>query len=146
MSLKRKLESLFYVDDSEEEAYEQDERAARDSSEAGRGESMQPPQDQQRQSKPNVVSIQSAKKSAEVYLAEPRVYSEARDLADKLLNRTAVLVNLQKVDREQLYRIVDFLSGTVYALDGDIQYIGSQIYLCTPANVEVNGEIQDYLE
>src|SRR5699024_11941393 len=55
-----------------------DERVTRDSSETGRSESMQPPQDQQRQSKPNVVSIQSAKKSAEVYLAEPRVYSEAR--------------------------------------------------------------------
>lgn len=95
----------------------------------------------------NLVSIHSAAalKSSKVVLAEPRVYAEAQDIAENLKNKRATIVNLQRIDREQGKRIIDFLSGTVYALGGDIQKIGIDIFLCTPDNVEVSGEITDYL-
>jgi len=95
----------------------------------------------------NLVSIHSAatSKSAKVVLVEPRVYAEAQDIAENLKNKRATIVNLQRIDREQGKRIIDFLSGTVYALGGDIQKIGIDIFLCTPDNVEVSGEITDYL-
>ena len=48
-------------------------------------------------------------------------------------------MNLQRIERDQARRIVDFLSGTVYAIGGDIQKIGTDIFLCTPDNVEVSG-------
>ena len=70
---------------------------------------------------------------------EPRVYAEAQDIADQLKNRKAVVVNLQRIEHDQARRIVDFLSGTVYAIGGDIQKIGTDIFLCTPDNVEVSG-------
>lgn len=94
----------------------------------------------------NLVSIHSAaaSKSAKVVLSEPRVYAEAQDIAENLKNKRATIVNLQRIDREQGKRIIDFLSGTVYALGGDIQKIGVDIFLCTPDNVEVSGEITDY--
>ena len=93
------------------------------------------------------MSIHSAatSKSAKVVLVEPRVYAEAQDIAENLKNKRATIVNLQRIDREQGKRIIDFLSGTVYALGGDIQKIGIDIFLCTPDNVEVSGEITDYL-
>ena len=95
----------------------------------------------------NVVSIHNAASmsGAKVVLAEPRVYAEAQDIAENLKNKRAVVVNLQRIDRESGIRIIDFLSGTVYALAGDIQRIGTDIFLCTPENVEVSGEISDYL-
>ena len=62
-----------------------------------------------------------------------------------LKNKRATIVNLQRIDREQAIRIIDFLSGTVYALGGEIQRVGTNIFLCTPDNVEVSGEISEYL-
>lgn len=94
----------------------------------------------------NVINIQSANalKNSKVVIVEPRVYAEAQDIAEHLKNKRATIVNLQRIDREAGMRIIDFLSGTVYALGGDIQRIGQNIFLCTPDNVEVQGEISDY--
>jgi len=94
--------------------------------------------------KNNVVSIHS-QKSARVVLTEPRSYDEAQDIADQLKSRRAVVVNLQRVRRDQAIRIVDFLSGTVYALGGHISKLGPDIFLCTPDSVEVSGTITEML-
>ncbi len=95
----------------------------------------------------NIVSLQAAmnSKGAKVVLVEPRVYAEAQDIAEHLKNKRATIVNLQRIEREQGVRIIDFLSGTVYALGGDIQRIGKDIFLCTPDNVEVSGEISNFI-
>lgn len=92
----------------------------------------------------NVVSLQSVQKSSKVVLLEPRAYSDAQEVADHLNNKRAVVVNLQRIQRDQGKRIVDFLSGTVYAIGGDIQKIGTDIFLCTPANVDVSGNITGF--
>jgi len=94
----------------------------------------------------NVINIQSANalKNTKVIIVEPRVYAEAQDISEHLKNKRAIIVNLQRIDREAGMRIIDFLSGTVYALGGDIQRIGDNIFLCTPDNVEVQGEISGY--
>lgn len=95
----------------------------------------------------NIVSIQAAmsSKGSKVVLVEPRIYAEAQDIAENLKNKRATIVNLQRIDREQGVRIIDFLSGTVYALGGDIQRVGKDIFLCTPDNVEVSGEISNFI-
>lgn len=80
-------------------------------------------------------------RNAKVHLFEPRVFSETQDIADELKNERATLVNLSKVEAAPKKRIVDFLSGTVYALNGDIQKVGNDIFLCTPKSVVVEGEI-----
>ncbi|EUJ32085.1 hypothetical protein MFLO_07867 [Listeria floridensis FSL S10-1187] len=94
----------------------------------------------------NVVSMQGAQFSSEVMLSEPRVYAEAQELADYLKEYKTLVVNLQRISHDQAIRIVDFLSGTVYALGGDIQRIGNNIFLCTPENVNVDGSISEMLE
>lgn len=89
-------------------------------------------------------TLMSAEASnTKVCLFEPRVFSETQDIADELKNERATLVNLSKVDQGPKKRIVDFLSGTVYALDGDIQKVGADIFLCTPNSVGVEGEISE---
>ena len=84
--------------------------------------------------------------NSKMCLFEPRVFSDTQDIADELKNRRATLVNLQRIDKVSAKRIIDFLSGTVYAIGGDIQRVGSDIFLCTPDNVEVAGSITDHLE
>ena len=76
-------------------------------------------------------------------LLEPRAYSESQQIADHLKKRNTVVVNLKRVTQEQAKRIVDFLSGTLYAIGGNMQRLGNGIYLCTPKNVNVEGHISE---
>ena len=81
--------------------------------------------------------------SGKMILLEPRGYSESQQIADHLKKKNTVVVNMKRVTPDQAKRIVDFLSGTVYALEGDLQKIGAGIFLCTPKNVDVEGAITD---
>ena len=83
---------------------------------------------------------------AKMILLEPRAYSESQQIADHLKKRNTVVVNLKRVTPEQAKRIVDFLSGTIYAIGGDLQKIGGGIFLCTPNNVSVPGKITNDTE
>jgi cell division inhibitor SepF len=148
MSIKNRFEKWFYLEDEEDNMQEKPRRE----------EQRPPAQEQPRrvasrkqtaaegQQAGTVVSLQSIQKSSKVVLVEPRVYAEAQDISEHLKNKRAVVVNLQRIERDQGIRIVDFLSGTVYALGGDIQRIGTDIFLCVPENVEVAGAISDYFE
>ena len=88
----------------------------------------------------NEESLDSGNK---MMLLEPRAYSESQQIADYLKNRNAVVVNLKRVTPDQAKRIVDFLSGTLYAIGGDLQKLGGGIFLCTPNNINVEGKISD---
>ncbi len=136
MSIKSKFKTFFFLDDEYDDHNEEYE------------EELEPVVKQQKQPvKPqNVVSLQSVQKSSKVILIEPRVYAEAQEIADHLKSRRAVIVNLQRIEHDQAKRIVDFLSGTVYAIGGDIQKVGSSIFLCTPDNVEISGNISELLK
>ena len=80
---------------------------------------------------------------SKMMLLEPRAYSESQQIADYLKNRSAVVVNLKRVTPDQAKRIVDFLYGTIYAIGGDLQKLGGGIFLCTPNNVNVEGNISE---
>lgn len=134
MGIKSKFKSFFALDDEYE--YNEEEYVEEEALEQAKPVKMG--------NKQNVVSLQSIQKaSSKVVLFEPRVYAEAQEIADQLKNRRAVVVNLQRIQHDQAKRIVDFLSGTVYAIGGDIQRIGTDIFLCTPDNVDVTGSISD---
>ena len=85
-------------------------------------------------------------KGSKMILVEPRAYSESQQIADHLKRRNSVVVNLKRVTADQAKRIIDFLSGTLYAIGGDLQKLGNGIYLCTPKNVNVEGRISDEAE
>ena len=83
---------------------------------------------------------------SKMILLEPRAYSESQQIADYLRSRNTVVVNLKRVTSDQAKRIVDFLSGTIYAIGGDLQKIGGGIFLCTPNNINIEGKITDEKE
>ena len=92
-------------------------------------------------------AIKEADKSSnKMILLEPRAYSESQQIADHLKNRNSVVVNLKRVTSDQAKRIIDFLSGVIYAIGGSMQKIGVGIYLCAPKNVNVQGKISDESE
>ncbi|MBQ1550584.1 MAG: cell division protein SepF [Bacilli bacterium] len=80
---------------------------------------------------------------SKMMLLEPRAYSESQQIADYLKNRSAVVVNLKRVTPDQAKRIIDFLSGTIYAISGQLQKLGGGIFLATPNNYNIEGTITD---
>ncbi len=92
----------------------------------------------------NIVSLHS-QKNVKLILQEPGSYEETQRIADHLREHRAVIVNLQRVNGDIARRIVDFLSGCVYALNGEIKRLGTSIFLCAPENVDVQGEITEAL-
>ncbi|WP_459499779.1 cell division protein SepF [Bacillus sp. C1] len=135
-----KVKYFFFDTPEEREAYEKEKEQVE--------MKKQEPQQQdipitKAQPKQNIVSIETAKQSSKVVLLEPRTYSEAQGIADHLKGRRAVVINLQRMSTDQAVRIVDFLSGTVYAIGGDIQKLGPKTFICTPETVDIVGAISE---
>ena len=76
---------------------------------------------------------------------QPETFEEAKDIAIHLKSKKPVVMNLEMVDRDVQRRIVDFLSGAVYALDGNIQKVSNGIFLIAPYNVGIMGDFKDEL-
>ena len=94
----------------------------------------------------NIVALNTKKKErSKVVLAEPRVFAEAQDISDQLKENRAVIVNLQRMSKEQSRQVVNFLSGVVYALEGTMTSIGHNTILCTPNNIELTGSISNLI-
>lgn len=102
--------------------------------------------EQRRNASPdNIVNFHSAgganetvtSRQMKVIIIEPTSFDDAQQVADHLKNRKPVVVNFEKTDSEAAKRIIDFISGTTYALAGDIKKVGKNVFLCAPSNVNV---------
>jgi cell division inhibitor SepF len=80
-----------------------------------------------------------------IHKSEPKRFNEAREVADRFKEGTAVIMNLQSTDDAIARRLVDFASGLVYGLDGKIELVANRVYLLTPADVEVSAEERERL-
>lgn len=72
---------------------------------------------------------------------QPANFEEARDIANHLKSKKPIVMNLETVEKEVARRIVDFLSGAVYALDGNIQKVSNGIFLIVPYNVDIMSDM-----
>ena len=82
----------------------------------------------------------------EVAVLQPQSYEDSREIADRLKSRKAVVVNLEELQKEDAIKVLDFVSGVVYALEGDIQKVSSGIFLIAPYNVSIASDIRDELK
>ncbi len=92
-----------------------------------------------RRRRASVFTLQ-AHRPMEIVVLEPRSFDEARGGADHLKARRPVIVNLKDTDRDLAKRIVDFTCGVTYAVDGQMQRVGEEIFLFTPSTVAVTAE------
>lgn len=76
-----------------------------------------------------------------VTIFAPEDYPEAQEIADNLLAGKIVIINFINSDEVHARRICDFLTGSVYVLGGDIQRLAADMFICTPANIEINNEL-----
>ena len=91
--------------------------------------------------KGQVVSMSTGAKQ-EVVLFRPTSFNDTSKAADDLRNRKAVLLNLENVDKAMSRRVVDFLSGCVYAVDGSVKKVAQSAYIFCPHNMDVVGDLE----
>ncbi len=84
----------------------------------------------------------NAGQKQDIVLFRPGSFNDTSKAADDLRNRRAVIVNMENVDKAMARRVVDFLSGCVYALDGDVKKIAQSAYLFCPHNMDILGDLE----
>lgn len=88
----------------------------------------------------------SASRSLEVSIMRPTRFDDSQDICDMLVNERATVVNLEGIDLALAQRIMDFISGAVYSLNGKIHQISNLIFIISPENVDISGDYLSYVE
>ena len=87
----------------------------------------------------------SKKSNMEVCVIKPTTVDDAREITETLLSGSTVILNLEGLDLEVAQRIIDFTSGATFAINGNLQKISNFIFLVTPTNVDISGDLHDLL-
>lgn len=89
--------------------------------------------------KGSVVSLHT-QKQVKVIVTEPTGFDHVQGISDHLKNRHPVIINLENVDKDIAQRIVDFISGATYGLNGSMQKVGTSMFLFVPNNMDISAE------
>ncbi len=81
----------------------------------------------------------------EVCVVRPTTVDDSREITETLLAGSTVILNLEGMDVEIAQRIIDFISGATFAISGNLQKISNYIFLVTPTDVDISGDLQDLL-
>lgn len=104
----------------------------------------------QRPASNRVVPLRSASatssRTLEVSIMKPTRFDDSQDICDMLVDERATVVNLEGIDLALAQRIMDFISGAVYALNGKIHQISGLIFIVSPENVDISGDYLSYVE
>ena len=93
-----------------------------------------------------VVSLGTGAGQSQLVFIKPERFETAADITDHLRSKRAVLINLETTPKDVTRRLVDFLSGAAYALDGKVKKVAANTYIITPPNVDLVGDLMDELE
>ncbi|MDD6483957.1 MAG: cell division protein SepF [Clostridiales bacterium] len=130
--------------DEEYEEYEEEEEAPKRSFFKERQSAKEEEDTPKRSSK--VVPITSRNERANVQIITPTVFDDTRKAAEIIMNRRVLILNVTKMrDTDEAMRVVDFISGTVYGLRGNIRKVHDGIFVAAPSNIDISGDsIKDH--
>lgn len=107
------------------------------------------PRERQVKSTPKITPIRSSRKQGagmEVCVIKPTSVEDAREITETLLNDRTVVLNVEGLNVEIAQRIIDFASGSCYAIGGNLQKISNYIFILTPATVDISGDFQSIVD
>lgn len=81
-----------------------------------------------------------------VVIVEPKAFDDSENITNQLRDMRPVVINFENTDPHEAARIVDFVSGATFALDGKLEKIGKDIFICVPVNVTVDYTDKEYTE
>lgn len=137
-ALMNKVWDLFGMDSAEPEEYEEDNVY-------DYGEEDEEVEDKRFFGRKNnkVVAMpqsQTQGQAIKMVISQPTTFEQSDEICSFLKEKKSVIVNLEYVNKEVARRIVDFISGGVYALDGYIQKVSNSIFLVAPSNYEITND------
>ena len=87
----------------------------------------------------------STSSGMEVCVIKPSSFDDAREISETLLANHTVILNMEGVDLALAQRIIDFISGSCYAIDGNLQKVSNYIFIVTPSDVDISGDLQEIM-
>ncbi len=94
----------------------------------------------------NLISLQGgAQPQAHMVILEPEEFEEVRGFVDLLKNKRAIVVRLEKIDRGEAQRVVDFMCGATHALEGNMRKLGRDIFCFAPSSIVIEGDTEQDL-
>ena len=136
-ALMNKVWDLFGMDSAEPEEYEDENIYEYDE----RDEEENEEEDRKFFGKKGKVIPMTQNQSVKMVISQPTTFEQSDEICSFLKEKKSVIVNLEYVNKDVARRIVDFISGGVYALDGHIQKISNSIFLIAPTNYEITNEM-----
>ncbi|MEG2645970.1 MAG: cell division protein SepF [Clostridia bacterium] len=89
-----------------------------------------------------VIPMNTAISSSKMVITQPTCYEDVQEIGEYLKSKKSVIINLENVGKEDARRILDFLSGATFMIEGTIQKVSNLIYLITPKNVEIQNDLE----
>ena len=89
-----------------------------------------------------VIPMNTGVSSSKMVITQPTCYDEVEGIGEYLKSRKSIIINLENVGKEDARRILDFLSGATFMVEGTIQRVSNLIYLITPKNVEIQNDLE----
>ena len=90
-----------------------------------------------------VISVNNGVSSSKMVITQPTCYNDVEEVGTYLKNKKSVIINLENVGKEDARRVLDFLSGATFMIEGNIQKVSSLIYLMTPRTVEIQNDLEN---
>lgn len=90
-----------------------------------------------------VISVNNGMSSSKMVITQPTCYNDVEEVGTYLKNKKSVIINLENVNKEDARRVLDFLSGATFMIEGNIQKVSSLIYLMTPRTVEIQNDLEN---
>ncbi len=125
----------------EEEVIEEEEKNVRE--ELREEQSWLKKKEKDKDKEKGTVISMHAQRQVRVVVIEPRSFEEAKGITDNLKNRRPVIINLEQAEAELAQRVVDFISGATYALNGSMQKVGNGIFLFVPNNMDISSDYKE---
>lgn len=96
-----------------------------------------------------ITPMRSSKRNGiqmEVCVMKPQSFEDARDISETLLANRTVILNMEGLDLALAQRLIDFISGSCFAIDGNLQRISNYIFVVTPHSVDISGDLQEIVD
>jgi len=140
-------DDLYYDDEYDEEDEEVSEKKHSFFKKSDSSEDEAP---KERPARSVITPMRSGKKGSnsgmEVCVIKPTSFDDAREIAETLLADRTVILNMEGLDLGMAQRIIDFVSGSCYSIDGNLQKVSNYIFLVTPKNVSLSGDMSAIMD
>lgn len=149
MSVINKLGGIFRMDEGDDDGFYDDDEYLDEPEPSFKKPASMVREDIEPVEKKPIRPVKAAKRTMgngmEVCVVKPTAFEDAREITETLLSNRTVVLNLEGLDVEIAQRIIDFASGSCFAMRGNLQKISHYIFIITPASVDVSGDFSDLI-